>query len=137
MKLPLKFICHKLVKVILVLSIVYLAHDLSRWITDDKIKVEDKLLEIEDRRTGNPEVKPNYSPLILLWNGYQEDDSLYRTIFKRMTTGFCSHTCRYTRDKSKQNESAAILFHLPNLLTILTCLQSKVTHFLFVKVCRI
>jgi hypothetical protein len=115
MKLPLKFICHKLIKVIIFLSIIYLVHDLARWIADDNIEVSEKLLKIEDRPTENPEVNPNSSPLILVWNGYQEDDSLYRTIFKRMSTGFCSYMCRYTRDKSKQNESAAILFHLPNL----------------------
>ena len=54
-------------------------------------------------------------PLILVWNGYQEDDSLYKTIFRRMTSGACQTTCRYTRDKSRQNESSAIVFHLPNL----------------------
>ena len=55
------------------------------------------------------------TPLILVWNGYQEDDQLWRIVFQRITSGQCQARCRVTRDKARLNESSAIVFHLPNL----------------------
>ena len=62
-------------------------------------------------------IPPSQStPLILLWNNYQETGShVYNTIFKRITSGQCKTTCRITQDKSRQNESSAIVFHMPDL----------------------
>ena len=54
-------------------------------------------------------------PLILIWNGYQEDDSLWGTVFQRITSGDCEVRCKVTRDRSLLNDSSAVLFHLPNL----------------------
>ena len=80
--------------------------DLNEWI--DGMKQERKVVQLSDNQNAS-------HPLILLWNGYQEDDSLYRRIFHRMTSGSCEFTCRITRDKRRQNESSLILFHFPNL----------------------
>ena len=55
------------------------------------------------------------TPLILVWNGYQEDDSLWETVFHRVTSGQCRARCEITRDKGRLNQSSALLFHLPNL----------------------
>ena len=54
-------------------------------------------------------------PLILIWNGYQEDDRLWDTVFLRVTSGQCRAQCDVTRDRARLNESSAIVFHLPNL----------------------
>ena len=62
------------------------------------------------------EVKGSSQPLILLWNNYQETGSrVYKTIFHRITSGECAATCRITMDKTRQNESSAIVFHMPDL----------------------
>merc|ERR1719270_365035 len=55
--------------------------------------------------------------LILLWNNYQTlGKDIYQTIFKRIIEGKCSvSNCKFTVDKNLQNESSAILFHMPNL----------------------
>ena len=54
-------------------------------------------------------------PLILVWNGYQEKDALWAVVMERVTGGECAARCRVTRDRGRQSEAAAILFHLPNL----------------------
>ena len=73
--------------------------------------------------------------LILLWNEYQMiGKKIYDNIFRRITDGKClvsncrfdgssfyfSHLTsnsivRFTTDRSLQNSSAAIIFHMPNL----------------------
>ena len=73
--------------------------------------------------------------LILLWNDYQVlGKDIYQTIFKRITDGqcpqrfdwrlrrvfskvmFCSFSnCQFTVDRNLQNQSSAIIFHMPNL----------------------
>ena len=111
MKLPFKFLCQKVVKLMSILLILYFIIDIGKWILSQENNSHKVMKKVKENKTLQA-ISP---PLILVWNGYQEDDSLYRTIFKRMTSGSCSHFCSYTRDKRRQNESAAILFHLPNL----------------------
>ena len=69
--------------------------------------------------------------LILLWNEYQMiGKKIYDNIFRRITDGKCpvsncrffyfshltsSSMVRFTTDRSLQNSSAAIIFHMPNL----------------------
>ena len=63
-----------------------------------------------------PRPAPPAPPLILLWNNYQLTGSrVYSRIFQRVTGGGCGAVCRVTRDKARQQESAAIVFHLPDL----------------------
>ena len=77
--------------------------------------VEDKL-KTDDITEGHKKVNDDSTPLILLWNKYQETGShVYQTIFHRITSGGCKATCRVTMDKSKQNQSSAIVFHMPDL----------------------
>ena len=114
MKLPFKFLCQKVLKLMTILLILYLIIDIGKWMLSQKNNTH-KVTKNKVKEKVNKTLQAISPPLILVWNGYQEDDSLYRTIFKRMTSGSCRHTCSYTRNKSRQNESAAILFHLPNL----------------------
>ena len=76
----------------------YLARDLIVWSSFGKERVENipsptyntKTVDASDNNASdnnhvksvdtNPEAPPNSSPLFLVWNGYQEDDSLYRTM---------------------------------------------------------
>ena len=120
MKIPFIFVLQKLMKIILFLLIFSLLIDLGSWVLYHKSEylqknTNRKILRgtMEEKVTKN--IRAKDKPLILVWNGYQEDDSLYRTIFKRMTSGSCSYTCSFTRNKTRQNESSVILFHLPNL----------------------
>jgi len=55
--------------------------------------------------------------LILLWNEYQVlGKDIYQTIFKRITEGQCPKSnCQFTVDRNLQNQSSAIIFHMPNL----------------------
>ena len=55
--------------------------------------------------------------LILLWTEYQMiGKDIYDTIFSRITNNQCKvSNCRFTTDRSRQNESSAIIFHMPNL----------------------
>ena len=39
----------------------------------------------------------------------------YELITDDIFSGQCPHHCHVTRDKSLQNRSSAIIFHLPNL----------------------
>ena len=55
--------------------------------------------------------------LILLWTEYQMiGKNIYKTIFSRISNNECPiSNCRFTTDRSLQNQSSAIIFHMPNL----------------------
>ena len=55
--------------------------------------------------------------LILLWTEYQMiGKNIYKTIFSRISKNECPiSNCRFTTDRSLQNQSSAIIFHMPNL----------------------
>ena len=82
------------------------------------LSVEDNLRirEGEEAHERKTKTDKSSSPLLLLWNNYQETGSrVYSTIFHRITSGECKATCRITMDKTRQNESSAIIFHMPDL----------------------
>ena len=55
--------------------------------------------------------------LILLWTEYQMiGKDIYKTIFSRISDNECPvSNCRFTTDRALQNQSSAIIFHMPNL----------------------
>ena len=81
------------------------------------LSVEDSLIsEGEEVHTDKQMKDKASSPLLLLWNNYQETgNKVYSTIFDRITSGECKAKCRITMDKTRQNESSAIIFHMPDL----------------------
>ena len=79
-------------------------------------------LSIENRSASvNVEMrtidKTKESKLILLWTEYQMiGKDIYDTIFSRISNKECPvSNCRFTTDRSLQNQSSAIIFHMPNL----------------------
>ena len=61
--------------------------------------------------------KTKESKLILLWTEYHMiGKDIYDTIFSRISNNECPvSNCRFTTDQSLQNQSSAIIFHMPNL----------------------
>ena len=55
--------------------------------------------------------------LILLWTEYQMiGKDIYKTIFSRISDNERPvSNCRFTTDRALQNQSSAIIFHMPNL----------------------
>ena len=85
-------------------------------------KKETNNLSIENRSASvNVEMttidKRKDSKLILLWTEYQMiGKDIYDTIFSRISNNECPvSNCRFTTDRSLQNQSSAIIFHMPNL----------------------
>ena len=81
----------------------------------DKNTVNEPTIETTDE--GVTTNKTEESHLILLWTEYQMiGKNIYKTIFSRISNNECPiSNCRFTTDRSLQNQSSAIIFHMPNL----------------------
>ena len=101
------------VKISVVFFIFYNLYRILCTVRDDNVSMHE---HIEVHKSDKHESIKSKIPLILLWNNYQETGNrVYKTIFHRITSGGCKATCRITLDKSKQNQSQAIVFHMPDL----------------------
>ena len=70
-----------------------------------------------DRVDSEIKTENRYDCLILLWNEYQVlGKDIYKKIFKRINDNECPvSNCKFIVDRSLQNQSSAIIFHMPNL----------------------
>ena len=107
-----------LTKLLILILILYNMYTIVVYSNNNNDDISDEIKEVVDnmKKHDSVETSASSSPLILLWNNYQETGShVYKTIFHKITSGGCRATCRVTMDKSRQNQSSAIVFHMPDL----------------------
>ena len=115
----------KVKQFILMFAFLFVLKHLVRHSEEEAMSVVEEFVVKVDRKMLEEEKK-----LVLLWSEYQMlGKDIYSTIFKRITNGQCMYSncrfmfilkyvifcVRFTTDRSLQNQSSAIIFHMPNL----------------------